>query len=138
MFQIKEGRAMVGTNQVNVGDWVSGTSQEDEKFIGYVEALYAEGGLRVRVTQSDHAEAVGRAVDSMTAKVAKLPVYVPVQKEELELLLDLALQTHDREWFDELTGRSAAASKEPGRELGHSWSPSYISRLSGGRLPKVN
>lgn len=87
---------------IRVGDWVSGTSMEDEKFIGYVEAIDVYGGVKVRVTQCDHDEAVGELVDSLLGRMEKLADYVPVEEADLRSLLDLALMTRDQSWFDDL------------------------------------
>lgn len=132
--------------EFKIGDWVSGTTLEDERVIGYLEAVYAEGGLRVRVTQSDHADAVGRAADCLAAKVSKLPDYVPSGTEELRTLLDLSLQTQDRVWFEELSSRSggrpqpaqALAEERAENSLDHTIAGLLSKRRGGSRLPRVS
>ncbi|WP_051620619.1 hypothetical protein [Paenibacillus sp. UNC451MF] len=86
---------------IKVSDWVSGTSAEDEKFIGYVESIDVYGTVKVRVTQCDHEEAIGEVVSSSLNKLSKLTDYVPVEAG-LRSLLDLALMTRDQSWFDDL------------------------------------
>lgn len=87
---------------IRVGDWVSGTSTEDEKFIGYVESVDVFGGARVRVTQCDHEAAIGELVDSTLSKMEKLADYVPAEEADLRSLMDLALMTRDQAWFEDL------------------------------------
>lgn len=101
---------MSTTALIKEGDWVSGTSQADEKFIGYVESMNQGGGLKVWVTQCDREEAVGTIIDAGLAKVKKLPDNAPLAADELQGLIELALATHDKEWFHELTGKLAAPS----------------------------
>lgn len=93
--------ATINQEWIKVSDWVSGTSAEDEKFIGYVESIDVYGTVKVRVTQCDHEEAIGNTVSSSLSKLYKLTDYVPVEAG-LRSLLDLALMTRDQEWFDDL------------------------------------
>ncbi|WP_282937777.1 hypothetical protein [Paenibacillus sp. RC67] len=93
--------AAINQDWIKVSDWVSGTSAEDEKFIGYVESIDVYGTVKVRVTQCDHEDAVGNIVSSSLAKLYKLTDYVPVE-EGLRSLLDLALMTRDQSWFEDL------------------------------------
>jgi len=94
--------AVAKQDWIRVGDWVSGTSMDDEKFIGYVEAVDVYGGVKVRVTQCDNEEAIGGTVDSMLTRMEKLGDYVPTEEADLRSLLDLALMTRDQSWFEDL------------------------------------
>ncbi len=95
---------------IREGDWVSGTSVKDEKFIGYVESMNENGELKVVVTQCDLQETVGTTIETKLARVKKLPAYTPSAPEEVRSLIELALMTHDKEWFEELRARQSAAS----------------------------
>ncbi|GAA4869345.1 hypothetical protein GCM10023310_56320 [Paenibacillus vulneris] len=99
---------------IKVSDWVSGTSAEDEKFIGYVESIDAYGTVKVRVTQCDHEEAIGQVVTSSLGKLSKLTDYVPVEAG-LRSLMDLALMTRDQEWFDDLYANLRMLQFDPNR-----------------------
>ncbi|MEK8131910.1 IDEAL domain-containing protein [Paenibacillus filicis] len=90
------------------GDWVSGSSAADEKFIGYVESFNEHGAVLVRVTQSDHEEIVNTSIEASRIKIKKLPERSPSTREELLGLIDLALMTHDKEWFENLELKLAA------------------------------
>ena len=48
---------------IQVGDWVSGVTVMDEKFIGYVDAADPAGTYRIVVTQSDRDRIVGKRVE---------------------------------------------------------------------------
>lgn len=102
---------MAPTNHglIKAGDWVSGTSQIDEKFIGFVDEVQEDGFVKVWVTQCDREETVGTIVDAKLAKVKSLPDSAPSTPEELRSLIELALMTHDKAWFTELR----AKLKEP-------------------------
>lgn len=84
------------------GDWVSGTSKEDERFIGYVESVDAYGTVKVRVTQCDHTEAVGEIVESSLARLEKMSEELQMDEADLKALMDLALMTRDKAWFEDL------------------------------------
>ncbi|TBL70499.1 hypothetical protein [Paenibacillus thalictri] len=101
---------------IQEGDWVSGTSPLDERFIGYVESVDPHGMIKVMVTQSDHAETVNTVIETRRLKARKLPDYVPSTSEELRSLIELALLTYDKAWFEQLQGQfTEAAAKEAGR-----------------------
>ncbi|NOU98369.1 hypothetical protein GC093_34885 [Paenibacillus sp. LMG 31456] len=97
---------------VQVGDWVSGTSLLDEKFIGYLEAITGNGKVMVYVTQSDHDEAVGEWVEATLSKLEKLDDYVPNEVNDLQSLMDLALMTRDQAWFNELAAALRIAQEK--------------------------
>lgn len=91
------------TSFLQIGDWVSGTSIEDERIFGYIEEIHEDAGLvAVRVMKSDRPEAVGQKLRSRKQRVKKLPVRTPTEKGELKSLIDLALATRDQAWFAEL------------------------------------
>lgn len=96
---------MNATMLIRAGDWVSGTSPMDEKFIGYVESMNKNGGLKVWVTQCDLESTIGTSIDAVIAKVKKLPDSSPETHEELRGLIELALMTHDEEWFQVLSSK---------------------------------
>lgn len=102
---------MAQTNHgwINEGDWVGGTTQVDEKFIGFVSWL-GEDVMKVWVTQSDRKEIVGTAVEAKLSKVKRLPDSVPSAPEDVHSLIELALMTHDKAWFAELRAKLMAPS----------------------------
>ncbi|MEK8128032.1 hypothetical protein WMW72_08975 [Paenibacillus filicis] len=95
------------------GDWVSGTSVWDEKFIGYVDsAPKLEGGaVLVRITQCDRKRLINTLVQTREHRLSRLTDLNPVSEEEWTSLIELALITHDKEWFDELTFRRAETAR---------------------------
>ncbi|WP_240421713.1 hypothetical protein [Paenibacillus periandrae] len=101
---------------IGVGDWVGGTSIEDEKIIGYVDSMDAYGTVKVMVTQSDRQEAIGSIVNSKRFKLEKLDEYTPANESDVLSLMDLALMTRDQLWFDELgsTLRSIQSKRQNG------------------------
>ncbi|MCR8636418.1 MULTISPECIES: hypothetical protein [Paenibacillus] len=97
---------------VQVGDWVSGTSLLDERFIGYLESINGNGKVMVYVTQSDHDEAVGEWIEGTLSKLEKLDDYVPNEVNDLQSLMDLALMTRDQAWFNELAAALRIAQEK--------------------------
>lgn len=94
---------MSARNLPQVGDWVGGTSPEDERFIGFVESAGADGTVRLWVTQSDRETVVGTSVQTKLSKLKKLPEFVPSDKAQLQDLIDLSLATRDKAWFESLS-----------------------------------
>ncbi|MCZ8516179.1 hypothetical protein O9H85_28060 [Paenibacillus filicis] len=100
-----------------IGDWVSGTSLMDERFIGYVEAIDKNGLVKIYVTQCDHDAAVGSSIRAWFTHIDRLPEHDPSDIETLRSLMDLALMTRDRAWFDELAAKLANRKSEPSPSL---------------------
>ncbi|WP_168122439.1 IDEAL domain-containing protein [Paenibacillus sp. HB172176] len=101
---------------IQMGDWISGTSPLDERFIGFVEAIDADNMMKVWVTQSDREDIVGQSVKARSAKVRKLPDMSEFSADELDGMIDLALATKDEAWFHELMeqkGRSEDGREQP-------------------------
>jgi hypothetical protein len=114
---------MEATAWIKEGDWVSGTSSLDEKFIGFVESMNQAGALKVWVTQCDREDAVGSTLEAKLAKVKKLPDSSPETPDELRDLIELSLITHDQEWFAELSEKLytiTQSSTSVGQTTGHS------------------
>lgn len=90
---------------IQQGDWVTGTSLEDERIIGFVENVFSDVRpyALVYVTESDRPEAVGTTVQAALSKVGYLPEQGPVTAEDYMSLIDVALSVHDEAWFQELT-----------------------------------
>ncbi|WNQ09074.1 hypothetical protein MJA45_15610 [Paenibacillus aurantius] len=92
------------------GDWVSGVSTLDEFFIGYLDSA-SEGQLwKVWVTQSDHESIVGERVEARSSKLKKLPETSALTAEDRRALMELALLTHDKEWFQALAEQQEQAA----------------------------
>ncbi|WP_197081070.1 IDEAL domain-containing protein [Gordoniibacillus kamchatkensis] len=91
---------------LNEGDWISGKTANDEKFRGYVERIDSYGGkVKVKVLESDRESIIGSTVEAALAAVE--PIAAEGARSEAELLdmIDLALQTRDRTWFEELSSQ---------------------------------
>jgi hypothetical protein len=95
---------------VNEGDWISGTTSVDEKFIGFVQSMDEEGILKVCVTQSDREAIVGTTIQAKLAKVKKLSESTLSSPAEVRSMIELALGTHDKEWFDLLSAKMTTLS----------------------------
>lgn len=92
------------THSIQVGDWVSGTSIKDERFLGYVEEIKNNMFL-VRVIDSDHQAAIGTVVKSQMKHVKKMSVNPIQTTAHLLNMIDLALSTRDQKWFIDLTNQ---------------------------------
>ncbi|MGN7456510.1 hypothetical protein ACTHPH_16995 [Paenibacillus pasadenensis] len=105
-----------GMEAIQIGDWVSGVTVMDERFIGYVDAADPVGFYRIVVTQSDRERIVGKRVGARASKVRKLSEHgQQAGAGELRTLIELALLTWDEDWFRELTERARTADAEPGK-----------------------
>jgi hypothetical protein len=91
-------------SHIQLGDWVSGTSKNDERYRGFVEAISREqGSALIRVTESDREATIGRVVESSLSKLEGLPDDGWKNDQAIHDLIDLALATRDDQWFMELT-----------------------------------
>lgn len=85
-------------------DWVKGTSIKGEMVIGFIDSMsMVQGAVYVTVAESDNAEIIGLTIPLSVKQVECLPQTAPKDTAQLEYLIDLALQTGDKEWFAELT-----------------------------------
>jgi hypothetical protein len=99
--------------QVQLGDWVSGTTVDDERIRGYVESISKEqGSALVRVTESDRESIIGRVVESLIVKMELLQIEVWTDEQTLYDLIDLALATKDEQWFMDLTSELQALKSQ--------------------------
>ena len=90
--------------QIQPGDWVSGTTVDDERIRGYVETISKNlESVLVRVTQSDRERIVGRVSESLVSKLELLKVDAGLDERSLYNLIDIALSARDKQWFTELT-----------------------------------
>ncbi len=95
---------------IQEGDWISGTTQLDEKFIGFVQSTNEDGIIKVWATQSDREEIVGTSIQAKSARVRKLSDSALTSPEEVKSLIELALDTQDKEWFAQLRAELAIVS----------------------------
>lgn len=90
---------------LKTSDWVKGTSRNGEMIIGFIDSMsMVQGAVNVTVAESDNVDIIGKTVPLAVRQVESLPQAVTKDAAQLEYLIDLALQTGDREWFEELTG----------------------------------
>jgi uncharacterized protein YpiB (UPF0302 family) len=91
---------------LEIGDWVKGTLLSGELIIGYIESLSnLEGVAKVTVVTSDNKDINGRTIALLTNQLKRLPAANVTNKEQILFLIDVALSTGDKEWFNELTAK---------------------------------
>lgn len=95
-----------------VGDWVSGTSLNDERFRGYIEEIHETGYATVRVIESDNEQAIGKLSKSHLHRLKKLEMTSFQHIGQIHNLIDLALVNKDKEWFMELTTKLKKLQEE--------------------------
>lgn len=85
-------------------DWVKGTSINGEMVIGFIDSVsMVQGAVYVTVAESDNEGIIGKTIPLAVKHVESLQQTAPKDSAQLDFLIDLALQTGDREWFEELT-----------------------------------
>lgn len=91
---------------LTISDWVTGTSVNDERFLGYIEKIHHESeNVNVRIIESDHQKAVGQLINSHINRLKKLD-NTPLQEPgQILNLIDIALTNRDQAWFMELTAK---------------------------------
>lgn len=91
---------------LEIGDWVKGNLLSGELIIGYIESLSnLEGVAKVKIVTSDNKDINGRTIAFLTNQLKRLPAANVTNKEQITFLIDLALSTGDKEWFNELSAK---------------------------------
>ncbi|MFC7785326.1 MULTISPECIES: IDEAL domain-containing protein [unclassified Rossellomorea] len=89
---------------LKIGDWVKGKLLTGELVIGYIENLDTKGGaVKAKIVTSDNKTIEGKSIPLLNRQVNKIPDAHVTNKEQIQFLIDLALETGDEEWFLELT-----------------------------------
>lgn len=101
--------AMKELNQMNPmvleeSDWVKGKSMTGALFHGYIESMNTYSDLvKVRVIESDNELIMGKSIEAMRKSLSSLSDVPFRDADDVRSLINLALQTKDEEWFQELT-----------------------------------
>jgi hypothetical protein len=103
------GMKMEGRLAPRLGDWVSGISPQDERFIGFVESTDSEGFAKVFVTQSDNTAAIGSTLKASLKQMKTMPESALSEPESIRSLIDIALSTRDLAWFEDLAKQLASS-----------------------------
>ncbi|WP_088006968.1 IDEAL domain-containing protein [Indiicoccus explosivorum] len=89
---------------LQIGDWVKGKLMNGELLIGFVEDLdILEEQVTVTVAVSDIDQLAGQTIRLPLRAVEPAPATQTKDRGQLLFLIDLALVTGDKEWFDELS-----------------------------------
>ncbi|WP_017472117.1 IDEAL domain-containing protein [Amphibacillus jilinensis] len=90
--------------QVQIGDWVKLQSSKGERIHGYVEKHTGNNQvLQLRVVTSDNHLLAGHSIQVQLDKLERETPFTRYTLAELEQLIDLALLTNDKAWFDALS-----------------------------------
>ena len=85
-------------------DWVKGISRNGEMIIGFVDSMSLEQkAVHVLVAESDNEALIGKTIPMHFTQLEVIPMAETKYAGELEFLIDLALATDDKEWFEELS-----------------------------------
>lgn len=98
----------MSTNKMilTISDWVKGKSRHDELIIGFVDSMdiFSES-VNVTVVESDNEEMIGMTIPMSIHQIEKIPESNSKDAAQLSFLIDLALATDDKEWFQELSAQ---------------------------------
>jgi uncharacterized protein YpiB (UPF0302 family) len=91
---------------LKIGDWVKGKLLTGELVIGYIENLDTKGeAVKAKIVTSDNKTIEGKILPLLNRQINKIPDTHVKNKEQIQYLIDLALETGDEEWFLELTAK---------------------------------
>jgi hypothetical protein len=94
----------MNTKKITVGDWVKAKSFEGEIVIGYIENVNDHGkSVRIKAVQAEQEGVKGSSIETPIQSVTLLQKFHKKTKADILGLIDLALLTHDKEWFERLT-----------------------------------
>jgi len=89
--------------QIMIGDWVNLSSSKGERIHGYVEKMTGDREVvQIRVVSSENHILVGQSIQVQVSKVSRENEVEQYSAGELKQLIDLALLTNDKTWFDSL------------------------------------
>lgn len=90
-------------NKLKIGDWVNLSSSKGERIHGYVEKTTGDREVvQIRVVSSENQILVGQSIQVQVSKVSRENEVEQYSAGELKQLIDLALLTNDKAWFDSL------------------------------------
>lgn len=98
----------MGTNKaiLKTSDWVKGKSRHDELIIGFIDSMNVlKEAVNVTVVESDNEEMIGLTIPMSVHQVESIPASDTKDSAQLTFLIDLALATDDKEWFQELSAQ---------------------------------
>ncbi|MCZ0701968.1 uncharacterized protein YpiB (UPF0302 family) [Natronobacillus azotifigens] len=91
---------------IQVGDWVETESSKGQRILGFIEKdTEEENMLQLRVIMSDNDMLTGHSIQVNQSKLTMQESNSNYSVQELAQLIDLALLTNDKAWFDELTAQ---------------------------------
>lgn len=91
-------------DKVNVGDWVRGFAKNGALIQGYMENIDPIDPLfKIRVIDSDDKDLIGYTLNMDDSLMEKMQPTSTLTEPQLHYLIDIALETNDKEWFLELT-----------------------------------
>ncbi|MDN7247041.1 IDEAL domain-containing protein [Planococcus shenhongbingii] len=97
---------MINDNKtiLKISDWVKGVTRNDELIIGFIDSMnIIQEAVYVVVAESDNEELIGKTIPLPIKQVESIPSAKSKDAGQLEFLIDLALSTGDKEWFNELS-----------------------------------
>ncbi|RIW38487.1 IDEAL domain-containing protein [Bacillus salacetis] len=90
--------------KVSVGDWVRGFAKNGALIQGYMENIDPIDPLfKIRVVDSDDKDLIGFSLNMDDSLIEKVPASHTLTEPQIQYLIDVALETKDKEWFYELT-----------------------------------
>lgn len=91
---------------LKVGDWVRAKSSKGELIHGFVEKNTLDHQvIQLRVVASDNKMLMGHSIQMNQSKIDRLDDNFFKTENQLYQLIDIALETHDQAWFNELTNQ---------------------------------
>jgi hypothetical protein len=91
-------------DKVDIGDWVRGFAKNGALIQGYLENVDPLDPLfKIRVVESDDQDLIGYSLNMDDSLIEKMADNKSVTEAQLQYLIDIALQTKDKQWFIKLT-----------------------------------
>ncbi|WP_409253929.1 IDEAL domain-containing protein [Bacillus sp. SCS-153A] len=87
-------------DKVNVGDWVRGFAKNGALIQGYMENIDPLDPLfKIRVIDSDDKDLIGFSLNMDDSLIEKMPTTQTLTEPQLQFLIDMSLETKDKDWF---------------------------------------
>jgi hypothetical protein len=116
-------------DKVNVGDWVRGFAKNGALIQGYLENIDPLDPLfKIRVIESDDKDLIGYSLNMDDSLIEKMQDNKSVTETQLQYLIDIALQTKDKQWFFKLTSALKGVNGSSGAKESHTFEEYSIKR----------
>ncbi|CQR47562.1 IDEAL domain protein [Paraliobacillus sp. PM-2] len=105
---------------IQIGDWVRAKSSKGGLIHGFVEKNELDHNvIQLRVVASDNKMLTGQSIQINQSKIDRLSSEFSKTENQIHVLIDMALETHDEDWFNDLVAQLNQLKKQKDADMPH-------------------